>query len=752
MQRRFTLVSFLLLVVAGFSTISAQLSFPEGGFIFGDENVPRIDLSMDEADLASLYADKYSDTEYPADFKFTRDDLSETVQTVGVRFRGNTSRDKQKMSFRVSFNTFEAGRKFHELEKLNLNAETNDPSMIRSKLSWHLFRKLGVPASRSNHVLLYINNDFYGVYINTEHIDEVFAKSRFDTNDGNLYKCLWPADLAYRGSDQSNYKFESYGQRPYALRINEEWDDFGDLAAMITILHGYSGETLRAKLEQHINIDQYLKVMAVDILTGNWDGYIGNQNNYYLYRDPESGCFEFIPYDLDNTWGIDYLGEDWARKSIYSWNRSWKPLYEKLLGIESCKLLFSAFVRELAVYMDSPELRGEVERWTAQISAWVQQDSWYSLDQGFSHTDFSLALDQAWNSGNDHVKYGVFEYAGIRSQTALSEALTTAPPPMISSFKGDPLPGSLTLEWTAETFSGPLSSTLHYRIDEGTWERIEDTSPVSVDAETGALTFNEAIPVPGSESLVEAYVTVDDQSAHTSMYPREHYTLSYPLLSGPLYINEFMASNSNAIMDSYGEYDDWVEIYNSGKNSIWMGDKFLSDDRGDPGKYRFPQENLDAGSFWLIWLDGQPEQGEKHAPFKIKSAGEHLRISAAPSKGYTPIDSLNFSLQSTDVAYGRSMDGGPEWSFFPMSTPGYSNLKVGFEELASEILQAYPNPVYDGMLYFSREISGTVYNMKGMALLHLQKAGWADVSSLNPGLYLLRTDRMETLRFVVGRK
>ena len=161
----------------------AQVIHPAVGFLFDDTEVPRIDLSISEANLQSLYADPESNSEYYAVFNFTRADSTVGPLDVGLRFRGDTIRNKQKKSFRISFNSFDSDYNLDGIEKMDLNAEVNDPSLIRSKLAWDLFRYLGLPASRSNHVLLYINHLFYGVYLNTEHIDEKFVKSRFDNNE-----------------------------------------------------------------------------------------------------------------------------------------------------------------------------------------------------------------------------------------------------------------------------------------------------------------------------------------------------------------------------------------------------------------------------------------------------------------------------------------------------------------------------------------------------------------------------------------
>ncbi len=79
-----------------------------------------------------------------------------------------------------------------------------------------------IPAPRANHVQVYINNDYYGLYISVEHIDEEFIKSRFTYNDGNQYKCLWPANLNYIGENPDLYKLEMGDRRVYELKINEE--------------------------------------------------------------------------------------------------------------------------------------------------------------------------------------------------------------------------------------------------------------------------------------------------------------------------------------------------------------------------------------------------------------------------------------------------------------------------------------------------------------------------------------------------
>ena len=194
-----------------------------------------------------------------------------------------------------------------------------------------------VPAPRSNHVELYINGRYYGLYINTEHVDEEFVESRFGNDLGNLYKCLYPADLTYLGSNPEDYKINGY-----TLKTNTDQDHYDDLIDFIYILNNTTSENLPADLEPVFNVNGFLRYLAVEIFTGHWDGYSYNKNNYYLFNNLFTGKFEFIPYDTDNTFGIDWVGGDWGPRDIYHW---WKtgesrPLTSKSLVIRSTRTVF----------------------------------------------------------------------------------------------------------------------------------------------------------------------------------------------------------------------------------------------------------------------------------------------------------------------------------------------------------------------------------------------------------------------------
>ncbi|MHC4431691.1 MAG: lamin tail domain-containing protein, partial [Planctomycetota bacterium] len=120
----------------------------------------------------------------------------------------------------------------------------------------------------------------------------------------------------------------------------------------------------------------------------------------------------------------------------------------------------------------------------------------------------------------------------------------------------------------------------------------------------------------------------------------------------PLTINEVMASNRNSIRDPQGEYDDWIEIYNSGDGGVDVGGMYLSDNPDDPTKWRIPDNNpaattIAAGGYLLIWADDDPGDVGLHANFKLNADGDQVALFAAD--GRTLIHSLEFGDQTSDI-------------------------------------------------------------------------------------------------------
>ncbi len=403
-------------------TAYTQPSTPKYSALYEDDNLARIDITISQSDIDYILApgNEQSDEEFPATFKFQSNTRSDIEENVGFRLRGNTSRNAAKKSFKVSFNSFEKGRDLDGFEKFNLNGEHNDPTIIRSKLCWDMMAEIGAIASRVNHVELYINDEYKGLYINVEHIDEEFIEERFGNKDGNLYKCLWPADLFYRGDDQNAYKEENSGRRAYELKTNEEEDDYSGLANFIKILNQAPKLDFEEEISKVFDVDSYLRALAVEVLAAHWDNYGMNQNNYYLYDNPEDGKFYYIPYDLDNTLGVDWFDQDWAEWNIYEWYFDSRPLTKRILEVESFRNSFSNHIHQLLQNSFNPtHLNPKIDELKSLLQDAAERDTYRTLDYGWSVENFNTSF--ANRLENFHVRYGLKEYISRRYETALNQ-------------------------------------------------------------------------------------------------------------------------------------------------------------------------------------------------------------------------------------------------------------------------------------------------------------------------------------------
>ncbi|MBL7186528.1 MAG: lamin tail domain-containing protein [Phycisphaerae bacterium] len=144
----------------------------------------------------------------------------------------------------------------------------------------------------------------------------------------------------------------------------------------------------------------------------------------------------------------------------------------------------------------------------------------------------------------------------------------------------------------------------------------------------------------------------------------------------PLTINEFMASNSNSVEDPQGDYDDWIEIHNFGADAIDVGGMYLTDDMSVPTKWRIPGNDpvstiIPAGGYLVIWADNDIADAGLHANFKLDADGDEIGL--IDGLGSTPIDSVVFAKQSSNISFGRFPDSGESQRFFPAPTPGTQN-------------------------------------------------------------------------------
>lgn len=382
-------------------------------YVYDVDAVPSITLNITAAEwnkLLSYYDQNPKNEEYvKGNFNFVKGGNPETLNDIGLRLRGNTSRrrpegsigqlhnttnpDWHHASFTLNFKKYSKDQLFHSAEKLILKWFKDDPVYAREVYAYDLFERFGVwTAAQSSYCRLTIKIEgdakpaYFGVYQLIEPVDDTYLSNRksFFSTEGNLWKANYGADLKDPSKDNmgiekitltSNYTpVYDYKSKKSNLENAKT-----QLADFINHVNNKQGLELKNYIDSKMDVDLFLKTYAVNVMVGMWDDYWNNKSNYYFYFDG-AGKFYFIPYDYDNILGTSYLMTDSGTQNPLNWgDNEAKPLVAKVLSIVEYKQKYINYLKDLAdkkydlFYVNYGQQR--ISAWQSKISAYVTNDT-----------------------------------------------------------------------------------------------------------------------------------------------------------------------------------------------------------------------------------------------------------------------------------------------------------------------------------------------------------------------------------------
>jgi len=135
-------------------------------------------------------------------------------------------------------------------------------------------------------------------------------------------------------------------------------------------------------------------------------------------------------------------------------------------------------------------------------------------------------------------------------------------------------------------------------------------------------------------------------------------------------VNEFCANNDT--LEVMGQTSDWIELYNSGAETVNIKGYAISDNPKKPRKYVIDTDvEIYPGCFKIVLCNGLG--ADLNASFKLSGDGSEYVVWSDAS-GNT-IDEIAIPKNNRDYSYGRLIDGGSEWGTFDISTPGKTNTE-----------------------------------------------------------------------------
>ena len=271
-------------------------------------------LILDQSDLSNIYENYKEDIYIPVKVVYKGD----TVKAK-MRLRGDSSRGYDKKSMKIVFKKKEILQ--GEKRKINLNSEWTDETYIRQYVSSELMNKAGINSYKSNFIAVYVNNEFYGLFLQVENIDDTFLTDRGLDKKGNLYKATRD------GACMSMFEYDNPSIK-WEKKTNKKDTSFADLQKLIYDVNITKNADYKTFLQNTFEYDKLLKLVALNMLIKNGSTYY---HNYYLYHNVNAnGKWQIMPWDMDKS--LNYY--NWGPYDFQRTSSNWEsdnPLIEKML-------------------------------------------------------------------------------------------------------------------------------------------------------------------------------------------------------------------------------------------------------------------------------------------------------------------------------------------------------------------------------------------------------------------------------------
>lgn len=607
-----------------------------------------------------------------------------TYENVGVRYKGNSSyRPEQiKNPLNIKLDYINDDQTLDGYGTLKLANVYNDPSFVREVLSYEIARKY-MPASQANFINVYINGTHLGLYTSVQDVDNLFLENHFGSKDNPFFKgdaedifdstSVW----GYLGENEADY------YEYYELKSDDGWDD------LINFFDVFNNST--SQVEEVLDVDRLLWMLAFDILTVNLDSPVNVAHNFYLYQDG-AGRFNPIIWDLNENFGafsmlinqqqpLDVSDMQCLDPFLNENNPSY-PILNKILTNTTYRKMYVAHMKTIIAdnFADDWYITRALEIQNT-IDKYVQDDEnkFYTYDDFLNNVDnlsgFSTSEEDSFGfnaNEKNSTGFSTSEIVGIaqlmssRVDYVKSQYEFQASAPVISNITPPTDASSNSTVWfTAQVDDAELVQ-LGYR-QSGSFVKVPmfDDGNHQDGAENDGV-YGVSISV-GSGDL-DYYIYAENSSAAAFSPVRaeyEFYTISVTYSPGSIVINEFMADNESSVTDQDDEYDDWIELYNNTDTDISLKGWYLSDDTADPDLWIFPDVSIPANGYLIVWADKDEEQNGLHADFKLSASGETILLS---SPDLTVMDEITFEEQSPDLSMARVPNGTGE---FTQMTPTF---------------------------------------------------------------------------------
>ena len=283
------------------------------------------------------------------------------IDNVAVRFKGNSSSNphqRHKRSFLIKFNEYDKNARFFGLRRASFDNGVQFGSLFSEPIITEILRDQGIPTHRSNYARIFLNDEYQGVYVNVERIDESFLQRNLPDPNGALFK----ADV---GGPGGNLQFVSDDPAVYERAFEAESDEAkrarAQLVDFIRLINQTEPGAFADSLESSMELEDFLRVTAVMLFSGAFDQLTGGApHNYYLYHGAMNDRWRYLPWDLDvgfceTAFGKIQVLDDWDAAWPLAPSGGPNPLMERIAADPALLERYRQIARTILEQYFNPE-------------------------------------------------------------------------------------------------------------------------------------------------------------------------------------------------------------------------------------------------------------------------------------------------------------------------------------------------------------------------------------------------------------
>ena len=298
------------------------------------DEVQSIYLHIADKNMKRMLAALPELIDVPATFRWR----NVTVENVSVRFKGDSSSHPTqpfKRSFLVKFDRYDRDRRFFGLRQASFDNGVQFGSLFSEPIITDILCDHGVTAHRCNYAKLYVNDEYRGVYVNVERIDESFLERHLPDPGGALFKVDEGGpgcNLQFLGDDPALYL------KAFVAKSRSAKKDPVRLVELVKLINQTDPKDFAEALDAKMEVDDFLRVTAVMLFAGAFDQLTGwNPHNYFLYHDGKRDRWRYLPWDLDVGFCETAFGKI---RVLADWHAAWpvpaggapNPLLERVIA------------------------------------------------------------------------------------------------------------------------------------------------------------------------------------------------------------------------------------------------------------------------------------------------------------------------------------------------------------------------------------------------------------------------------------